>query len=830
MVVSPVTNSMASFNPTTGLTVPPYSMTVLTWTAGASIAPPPVATAAPVISNVTAGSLTGTSAVITWTTDQSSTSQVEYGTTTAYGSVSAIASTLVTSHSVTLSGLNPGVAYNYLVFSANVAGQSSTSTNFTFSTPSAIAHVGGAGANTGPNLGTTSLTINYTSGGHNTLVAVCALGNIQSSISSITDGGSAWALRAFTSNAAGVRSEIWSTDAGLSVASKSFKVAISGDSPASCALEEYSGVLALGNTATGQATSGTWSIGLTTQDSNNYVAAGIGANSYYGYSNPSGTIRQSGGITTNAGVNYVEMDLFDNTAATPSLVASGVITASAPWAGVALELRSVAGSGTGPVISAVTSSGITSTSATITWVTDQASTSQVAYGATTSYGSFSANTLTLATAHSVTLAGLTPGTTYEFAVLSANASGTLTTSASFSFSTQAAAPIISAVASSGITSTSATITWVTDQASTSQVAYGATTSYGSFSANTLTLATAHSVTLAGLTPGTTYEFAVLSANASGTLATSASFSFSTQAAAPIISAVTSSGITSTSATITWVTNQPSTSQVAYGTTTAYAFTSQLNSSPVSQHTVTVTGLTPGATYDYAVMSGNSAGTTTSGNYTFSTPISSTGTQITHVGGAGGNTGSNLAPTSLTINYSSSSHNTLVAVCALGNPQSSISSIRDGGSVWALRAFTSNAAGVRSEIWSTGAGLSVASKSFTIGISAGSPASCALEEYSGVVALGGAATTQATSGTWSIGLTTQDSNNYVVAGIGANSYYGYSNPSGTIRQSGGTTANSGVDYVEMDLFDSTATMPSLVASGVITGSAPWAAAALELRVQ
>ena len=43
-------------------------------------------TTAPVLSNITTGSITSTSAAVTWTTDEQSTSQIEYGTTTSYGS------------------------------------------------------------------------------------------------------------------------------------------------------------------------------------------------------------------------------------------------------------------------------------------------------------------------------------------------------------------------------------------------------------------------------------------------------------------------------------------------------------------------------------------------------------------------------------------------------------------------------------------------------------------------------------------------------------------------------------------------------------------------
>src|SRR5207245_1260162 len=61
--------------------------------------------ASPVISSMSASGITSSSATISWTTDEASDSQVEYGPTSAYGQVSVLASALVTSHSVGLSGL-----------------------------------------------------------------------------------------------------------------------------------------------------------------------------------------------------------------------------------------------------------------------------------------------------------------------------------------------------------------------------------------------------------------------------------------------------------------------------------------------------------------------------------------------------------------------------------------------------------------------------------------------------------------------------------------------------------------------------------------------------
>src|ERR1019366_1319189 len=114
------------------------------------------------------------------------------------------------------------------------------------------------------------------------------------------------------------------------------------------------------------------------------------------------------------------------------------------------------------------------------------------------------------TLQSVALTGLTPGTTYDYAVLSVNYAGQLSTSANFTFSTPLAAPVISAIASSSTAATSATVTWTTDQPSNSQVEYGTTTGYGSLSVLNSTLVTSHSAALTGLTPGTTYNYAAIS--------------------------------------------------------------------------------------------------------------------------------------------------------------------------------------------------------------------------------------------------------------------------------------------------------------------------------
>ncbi len=94
--------------------------------------------AGPVVSAVAASSITTNLATINWTTDVGATSQVEYGTTTAYGTLTALNATLVTAHSVVLSGLSTGTLYHYRVRSKNASGVETLSGDFAVQTNSTI--------------------------------------------------------------------------------------------------------------------------------------------------------------------------------------------------------------------------------------------------------------------------------------------------------------------------------------------------------------------------------------------------------------------------------------------------------------------------------------------------------------------------------------------------------------------------------------------------------------------------------------------------------------------------------------------------------------------
>jgi YVTN family beta-propeller protein len=86
-------------------------------------------------------------------------------------------------------------------------------------------------------------------------------------------------------------------------------------------------------------------------------------------------------------------------------------------------------------------------------------------------------------------------------------------------------PVISNIASSVTTPTSATITWITDVASDSLVEYGLDTSYGG-SVFLASLETSHSVILPDLQPGRTYHFRITSVDAQTNTVSSSDQTFS----------------------------------------------------------------------------------------------------------------------------------------------------------------------------------------------------------------------------------------------------------------------------------------------------------------
>jgi hypothetical protein len=90
------------------------------------------------ISNVATSNITDTTVVIGWQTNLSANSQVEYGTTTSYGSTTVLDQAAVTNHSETVSGLKPTTLYHFRVHSGTAVSGDSTFTTSPDKTPPSV--------------------------------------------------------------------------------------------------------------------------------------------------------------------------------------------------------------------------------------------------------------------------------------------------------------------------------------------------------------------------------------------------------------------------------------------------------------------------------------------------------------------------------------------------------------------------------------------------------------------------------------------------------------------------------------------------------------------
>jgi hypothetical protein len=87
-----------------------------------------------VVSNVVAWGITGSSAIITWSTDIPGDTAIEYGTSTALGQTSPVQPSLAASHAVTLTGINGGTTYYFRARSTSSSGAVGYSSILSFTT------------------------------------------------------------------------------------------------------------------------------------------------------------------------------------------------------------------------------------------------------------------------------------------------------------------------------------------------------------------------------------------------------------------------------------------------------------------------------------------------------------------------------------------------------------------------------------------------------------------------------------------------------------------------------------------------------------------------
>jgi len=303
---------------------------------------------------------------------------------------------------------------------------------------------------------------------------------------------------------------------------------------------------------------------------------------------------------------------------------------------------------TPPTISSVLYKSVENDSATIEWSTaDELGDSEVQFGTGSStWDSYPVENTIIedhppgeprVIAHSVNLTGLSGSTEYFFRVGSTDSSGNQSTSSQQSFTTGADPDTTPPVISNGnildIEYNSARIVWDTDEPADSTVEYGLTTSYGE-SVYEAADVIHREITLSGLLPETTYHIRLRSEDEEGNETVSGDYDFTTAAApdetAPVIEGSVLVPVkTETSVTIEWTTDEESDSQVRYGifssAWTGYPQPHIIQTAPIKNHSVTISGLTSGTLYYFMVGStdddGNGPTLSSEGDFqTLETPL------------------------------------------------------------------------------------------------------------------------------------------------------------------------------------------------------------------
>jgi hypothetical protein len=301
---------------------------------------------------------------------------------------------------------------------------------------------------------------------------------------------------------------------------------------------------------------------------------------------------------------------------------------------------------TAPVISNLTSSPRVG-SVVVRWTTNERSNTVVFFGLSSpvsATGTAPIMKSALVRDHEVTIPNLTASTTYYAVVRSTDASGNVTLSPEFSFTTKSpiaandtAAPVISSIVS--VTGTSnVQVGWTTNEFATSRVYYSASSTVDINATSTAfvdkggSLDKAHLVNVTGLTASSTYYFIVESADASGNISRSAAFSATTGTLAPVVDVtapIISNAVAvvgTTTLQLSWNTNENATTRAYYSTTSPVDVTASStpfieNVSLVSSHTLTVPSLATSTSYFMILESRDSSGNTArTAQFSFTTGI------------------------------------------------------------------------------------------------------------------------------------------------------------------------------------------------------------------
>jgi len=404
-------------------------------------------TTPPVLSGVGVSQVTSGGALISWTTNEASDTQIEFGPTTAYGSVTALDPGMLLTHARTLSGLTPATLYHCRARSRDAAGNLALSGDITFTTAAQTAASSGAIAFWTLDESTGSFAADYSGNGATGTLLNGPLrvpGRLGQALSFNGVDQGVIVPHAAVHDAYPLSVSLWmstTTSAQGGLVNKylpssmnGYQVFTNGGSLCAWYFRDASNYVWDGSNcslATPGFNDGQW----------HHVAFVVDASG--GRLFVDGALRRTqswtgtpGATTTTQGLSLAQ---YPGTAS-PCLAGrldDVRIYDRALSAGDVSSLVNLPASPdtTPPVFSRIGSGPAPNRDQIVTWTTDEPSDSQVEYGRTTAYGLTTNLDASLGVSHTQTLTGLSPRALYFYRVRSRDQAGNLSVSRTFGFFT-----------------------------------------------------------------------------------------------------------------------------------------------------------------------------------------------------------------------------------------------------------------------------------------------------------------------------------------------------------------------------------------------------------
>lgn len=254
-------------------------------------------------------------------------------------------------------------------------------------------------------------------------------------------------------------------------------------------------------------------------------------------------------------------------------------------------------------------SNVTTKKALVTWTTDRVSDSKIALGTQSGqYGAAEIGSSDQVAVHQIDLDNLAAGTTYYYVVRWTDSDGNTGTSQEYTFTTQPA-PVIKEISTTKVTLSEAIVSFTSQGATRVNLYFGASESFGGLrSINTSADESSYNLDMTGLADGTKYFYQLSAFDSEGTEYKGNIFSFTTPQRPQInnLRFEPIEGEPTSTQSVTWNTNVPSTSTITYGKTGAGGIDIQ-NSELKTAHRIVIAGLEDDSSYFLVAQSRDSNG-------------------------------------------------------------------------------------------------------------------------------------------------------------------------------------------------------------------------------